>query len=86
MDKRTRRVVFHYSSKRHKLDDRTINAQIAEAERVAAGVRQVARHRLVKVTTDADGKKAEVNWDVIGAGPVLCRFQGLRHQTSALAR
>jgi len=76
MDKRTRRVVFHYSSKRHKLDDRTINAQIAKAEKVAAGDRPVARDRFVKVTTDADGNKAEVNWDVIERARFCAGFKG----------
>nr|WP_255443555.1 IS1634 family transposase [Tessaracoccus sp. MC1679] len=63
--RRTRRVVYHYSFKRHKRDDKTINAQVVKAEKVADGLRPVARDRFVTVTTDADGKKAEVNWDVI---------------------
>ena len=75
-DKRARRVVYHYSFKRHKRDDRTINAQIAKAEKVAAGDRPVARDRFVKVTTDADGKKAEVNWDVIERARFCAGFKG----------
>lgn len=41
-DKRSRRVVYHYSFKRHKRDDRTINAQVTKAEKAAAGNRPVA--------------------------------------------
>lgn len=75
-DKRRRRVVYHYSFKRHKRDDRTINAQITKAEQAAAGKRPVARDRFVKVTTDAEGKKAEVNWDVIDRARAAAGLKG----------
>jgi hypothetical protein len=52
---------LHYSLKRHERDDRSINAQVAKAEKVTAGSRPIARDRFVTVTTNADGKKAEVN-------------------------
>jgi len=74
--KRTRRVVYHYSFKRHKRDDRSINAQVAKAEKVAAGSRPIARDRFVTVTTNADGKKAEVNWDVIERARFCAGFKG----------
>ena len=56
-DRRTRRVVYQYSFNRHKREDRTINAQIAKAEKVAAGQRPIARDRFVTVT--GDGRREE---------------------------
>jgi hypothetical protein len=75
-DKRTRRVVYHYSFKRHKRDDRTINKQVEKAEKVAAGQRPIARDRFVTVTADADGKKAQVNWDTIERARFCAGFKG----------
>lgn len=74
--KRGRRVVYHYSRKRYRRDQQTINAQIAKAEKVAAGDRPIARDRFVKVTGDADGKKAEVNWEVIERARFCAGFKG----------
>ncbi len=64
-DKRTRRVVYHYSAARLRREERAINAQIAKAEKVAAGKRPTARDRFVTITGNGEGKKAEVNWAVI---------------------
>jgi len=75
-DRRTRRVVYHYSFKRRQRDDRAINAQVTKAEKVAAGQRPIARDRFVTVTADADGKKAEVNWDVITRARFCAGFKG----------
>src|SRR5665811_2026189 len=75
-DKRTRRVVYHYSFTRHKRDDRTINKQVEKAEKVAAGQRPIARDRFVTVTADADGKKAQVNWDTIERARFCAGFKG----------
>lgn len=50
---RRRRVAYHYSFQRRKRDDRAINAQVAKAEKVAAGDRPIARDRFVTVTTKA---------------------------------
>lgn len=75
-DKRTRRVVYHYSFKRRRREERAINAQVTKAEKVAAGQRPVARDRFVTVTTDTDGKKAEVNWDVIKRARFCAGFKG----------
>ena len=75
-DKRSRRVVYHYSFKRHKRDDRTINAQVGKAEKVAAGQRPIARDRFVTVTANAHGKKAEVNWGVIERARFCAGFKG----------
>jgi Transposase DDE domain len=75
-DRRTRRVVYHYSTKRRQRDDRAINAQVAKAEKVAAGQRPIARDRFVTVTADADGKKADVNWEVITRARFCAGFTG----------
>ncbi|WP_282006861.1 IS1634 family transposase [Propioniciclava sinopodophylli] len=75
-DKRTRRVVYHFSWKRHRREMRAINAQVAKAEKVAAGDRPIARDRFVTVTADATGKKAEVNWDVIERARFSAGYKG----------
>lgn len=75
-EKRSRRVVYHYSFKRHKRDDRTINAQLTKAEQVADGKRPIARDRFVTVTTDAEGKKAEVNHATIDRARAAAGFKG----------
>jgi hypothetical protein len=48
--KRQRRIVYQWSFKRSKRDNKTINAQIAKAEKVAAGTAPLARTRFLKVT------------------------------------
>jgi len=68
--------VYHYSFKRHKRDDRTINKQVEKAEKAAAGQRPIARDRFVTVTADADGKKAQVNWDTIERARFCAGFKG----------
>lgn len=75
-DRRTRRLVYQYSFKRRQRDERGINAQVAKAEKVAAGKRPIARDRFVTVTTNADGKKAEVNWTVIERARFCAGFKG----------
>lgn len=75
-DRRTRRVVYQYSFARHKRENRTINAQIAKAEKVAAGQRPIARDRFVTVTGDGEQKKAEVNWDTIERARFCAGFKG----------
>ncbi len=47
---RSRRVVYQYSSARRRRDDRAINAQIARAERIAAGKAPVSRARFLKIS------------------------------------
>ncbi len=75
-EKRTRRVVYHFSWKRHRREMRAINAQVVKAEKVAAGERPVARDRFVTVTADKDGKKAEVNWPIIERARFCAGFKG----------
>jgi hypothetical protein len=48
--KRTRRVVYQWSFKRSKRDEKAINAQIARAEKIAEGRAPLARTRFLKVT------------------------------------
>ncbi len=75
-ERRTRRLVYHYSFKRRQRDERAINAQVAKAEKVAAGKRPIARDRFVTVTADSEGKKAEVNWTVIERARFCAGFKG----------
>lgn len=74
--RRTRRVVYHFSWKRYRRDMRAINAQVTKAEKVAAGTRPIARDRFVAVTSDADGRKAEVNWAVIERARFCAGYKG----------
>jgi Transposase DDE domain len=74
--RRTRRLVYHYSFKRRQRDERAINAQVTKAEKVAAGKRPIARDRFVTVTTDSEGKKAGVNWKVIERARFCAGFKG----------
>jgi hypothetical protein len=45
-----RRVVYQYSFKRHKHDDKTINHQIAKAERITTGEAPIKNVKFLKVT------------------------------------
>jgi hypothetical protein len=47
---RTRRIVYQYSFKRRKRDDRAINAMIERAERIATGKAPMSKARFLKVT------------------------------------
>jgi hypothetical protein len=47
---RERRIVYQYSFKRHKRDDRAINALITKAEKVASGEAPLRKARFLKVT------------------------------------
>ncbi|HLR27826.1 MAG TPA: transposase, partial [Ruania sp.] len=49
-DARQRRVVYQWTFKRQKRDDKTINAQIAKAEKVATGEAPLKKTRFLKVT------------------------------------
>ena len=49
-DARQRRIVYQWTFKRQKRDDRTINAQIAKAEKVATGGAPLKKTRFLKVT------------------------------------
>jgi hypothetical protein len=47
---RTRRIVYQYSFKRRKRDDRAINAMIERAEKIATGKAPMSKARFLKVT------------------------------------
>lgn len=47
---RDRRIVYQWSFKRQKRDDRTINAQIAKAEKIATGGAPLKKTRFLKVS------------------------------------
>ena len=47
---RERRIVYQWSFNRQKRDDRTINAQIAKAEKVATGATPLRKTRFLKVS------------------------------------
>ena len=49
-DRRDRRVVWHYTWDRHKRDNRTLNAQIERAQRVADRAEPLRKQRFVKIT------------------------------------
>lgn len=48
--RRARRVVYQYSFKRRKRDERAINAQIGRAEKIPAGKAPVSRARFLKIS------------------------------------
>lgn len=54
-DRRDRRVVWHYSFERYRRDNRTLNAQIERAERVADRAEPVKKQRFVTLTGNTVG-------------------------------
>src|SRR5699024_10979966 len=60
-EKRSRRVVYQYSFRSGKNDDRAINATIKKAEDVAAGKRPLKRDRFVRM----DGATKGVDWVLV---------------------
>jgi hypothetical protein len=69
---RQRRVVYQWSFKRSQRDNKTINAQIARAEKVAAGKAPVTRTRFLKVT----GATRELNRKTIDRARQLAGLKG----------
>jgi transposase len=70
--KRQRRVVYQWSFKRSKRDNKTINAQIARAEKVAAGKAPLAKARFLKIT----GATKELNQATIDRARQLAGLKG----------
>lgn len=70
--KRARRVVYQWSLKRSKRDNKTINAQIAKAEKVAAGTAPLVKTRFLKVT----GEAKELNQATIDRARQLAGLKG----------
>ena len=69
---RARRVVYQYSFKRRKRDDKAINAMVERAENVADGTRPAKKDRFV--TLDGTGKA--VNWDLVARARQLAGLKG----------
>lgn len=69
---RSRRVVYQYSFKRHKHDDRAINAMIARAEKIASGKSPMAKARFLKVT----GADKALDQDLIDRARQLAGLKG----------
>jgi hypothetical protein len=69
---RQRRVVYQYSFKRSKRDNKTINAQIAKAEKIAAGKAPLTKTRFLKVS---DASK-ELNQATIDRARQLAGLKG----------
>jgi transposase len=69
---RTKRVVYQYSFKRHKRDDKAINAMIERAEKVAAGTRPLKKDRFVKL----DRTTRSVDWALVDRARQLAGLKG----------
>lgn len=69
---RDRRVVYHYSFKREKRENYTLNKQIEKAEKVANGQRPLKRDRFVKLA----GKKPGVDWALVDRARQLLGLKG----------
>jgi hypothetical protein len=70
--KRERRVVYQWSFKRSQRDNRTINAQIARAEKAAAGKAPITRTRFLKIS----GATKELNQATIDRARQLAGLKG----------
>jgi hypothetical protein len=69
---RSRRVVYQYSFKRAKRDNRAINAMVERAEKVASGDRPVKKDRFVKL----DGAHKGVDWMLVERARQLAGLKG----------
>jgi len=69
---RSRRVVYQWRFKREQRDQKTINAQITKAEKVADGSRPLRRDRFVKIS----GAAKAVDWAVVERARQLAGLKG----------
>lgn len=69
---RDRRVVYQFSLKRSRHDDRAINAMVERAEKVADGSRPLKKDRFVTL----DGAQRGVDWDLVGRARQLAGLKG----------
>jgi hypothetical protein len=69
---RSRRIVYQYSFKRYKRDNKSINAMVERAEKVAAGTRPVKKDRFVKF----DGATKGVDWGLVERARQLAGLKG----------
>jgi len=71
-DARERRVVYQWSFKRQKRDDRAINKMIERAEKVVDGTRPLKKDRFVKI----NGATRGVDWDLVERARHLAGLKG----------
>ncbi|NDL56662.1 transposase [Phytoactinopolyspora sp. XMNu-373] len=71
-DARQRRIVYQWSFKRQKRDDRSINKMVERAEKVADGTRPLKKDRFVKI----DGATRGVDWDLVERARQLAGLKG----------
>lgn len=69
---RTRRIVYQYSFKRAKRDDRNINKMIEKAEKIASGARPMKKDRFVSLK----GKQPAVDWALVERARQLAGIKG----------
>jgi transposase len=69
---RTRRIVYQYSFKRRKRDDRAINAMIDRAEKIASGASSMRQPRFLKVK----GATKEIDQNLIDRARQLAGLKG----------
>jgi transposase len=69
---RERRVVYQWSFKRQKRDDRAINKMVERAEKVADGTRPLRKDRFVRI----DGATRGVDWDLVERARQLAGLKG----------
>ena len=69
---RTRRVVYQYSFKRRKRDDKAINAMIERADKIAGGPRPLTKDRFLKI----DGATKGVDWALVERARQLAGLKG----------
>lgn len=69
---RDRRVVYQYTFTRAQHDNRTINAMVERAEKVAAGERPLKKDRFVTFTDST----TSVNWDLVERARSLIGIKG----------
>ena len=69
---RERRIVYQYRFKRYKRDNKSINAMVERAEKVAAGTRAVKKDRFVTI----DGASKGVNWALVERARQLAGLKG----------
>ncbi|WP_443669987.1 IS1634 family transposase [Gordonia alkaliphila] len=69
---RNRRVVWHYSFERYRRDNRTLNAQVARAQRVADKSESLKKQRFVTVS----GKQVGVDEDLVARARDAAGFKG----------
>jgi hypothetical protein len=69
---RTRRIVYQYSFKRHKRDDRAINAMIERAEKIASGASSMRHARFLKVK----GATKEIDHKLVNRARQLAGLKG----------